>query len=91
MTKPDNIRWTPEENEEIAKRTNAILDKFTDIVRQEAPTTPDGWNAVIHAASELIVATVVGIATKPREMIAVIASDLTRAVDARLGGRETEH
>jgi hypothetical protein len=38
MTKPDDVQWTPKENEEIAKRTNAILGKFTE------PRSPKGTN-----------------------------------------------
>jgi hypothetical protein len=69
----------------------ALFDKFVDIVRRDLPQTPAGYNAVLHAASDLLVTTVVQVSARPREMIAVIASDLTRAVDARLGSRQTEH
>ena len=91
MTKPDDTRWTPKEDQEIADMAKALFDKFVDIVRRDVPQTPAGYNAVLHAASDLIATTVVQVSANPREMIAVIASDLTRAVNERLGDRETEH
>jgi hypothetical protein len=91
MTKPDDTRWTPEEQAQVDKRRDAIAEKLLAVILQENPRTEVAWNAVVHALCDVILSVVMSMSTDPRKMMDIIASQLKQSMHARLGGRETEH
>jgi hypothetical protein len=91
MTKPDDTRWTPEEEAQVDKRRDAIVGKLLAVIRQDNPRTEAAWNAVVQALCDVILSVVMSMSTDPRKMMDIVASQLKQSVHARLGGRETEH